>query len=137
MADKLSPAARSANMARVRGRHTRPEMVVRRLAHGLGYRYRLHGPGLPGKPDLVFRSRKKVIFVHGCFWHQHANCHRASIPVTNRDFWSSKLRTNAERDAAQITALIGRGFGVLVIWECETTDAEYLAVRIRSFLDEQ
>lgn len=122
-------------MARVRNRDTRPEMVVRRLAHRLGYRYRLHKAGLPGRPDLVFRSRRKIIFVHGCFWHGHAKCRRATVPKSNQDFWRDKLQRNADRDAAQIAALRAAGWDTLVIWECQTKDSAGLALKIRSFLD--
>jgi DNA mismatch endonuclease (patch repair protein) len=122
-------------MARIRGRDTGPEMVVRRLAHGLGYRYRLHGAKLPGKPDLVFPSRRKVIFVHGCFWHRHPGCRRATTPTSNREFWQSKLQRNVERDAAQVAALEARGWSTLTIWQCETRESTLLEWMIRSFLD--
>lgn len=122
-------------MARVRNRDTRPEMLVRRLTHGLGYRYGLHRPELPGKPDLVFRSRRKVIFVHGCFWHRHPQCRRATVPKSNREFWNSKLQKNTDRDAAQLAALEAAGWRTLVIWECQTKDMEQLTQTIRSFLE--
>jgi DNA mismatch endonuclease (patch repair protein) len=135
MADKISAAARSANMARVKGRNTRPEMIVRRLTHAMGYRYRLHVRDLPGKPDLVFRSRQKVIFVHGCFWHRHEGCRRATTPQSNEAFWREKLSRNADRDAEQIKALNRKGWKVLVIWECQIRDRDAIAATIQSFLE--
>lgn len=135
MADKLSQAARSANMARVRGSNTRPELLVRRLVHGLGYRYRLHARDLPGTPDLVFRRRKKVIFVHGCFWHGHPGCPRAARPQSNAEFWNEKLTRNLDRDAAQVASLEAAGWRVFVVWECETRDKRSLGERVRAFLN--
>lgn len=121
-------------MARVRGRNTRPEMTVRRLVHNLGYRYRLHLADLPGKPDLVFGRRRKVIFVHGCFWHQHPGCRRATKPTTNREFWSDKLQRNVDRDAAQLAALEVQGWQALIIWECEIKKRAELAAKICTYL---
>lgn len=122
-------------MAKVRGRDTRPEMLVRRLIHGMGFRYRLHARHLPGRPDLVFPGRQKVIFVHGCFWHRHDGCRRATIPQGNREFWQSKLQRNVIRDEMQVAALKAGGWAVLVIWECETKDPDKTAERVRSFLN--
>src|SRR5687767_2131660 len=102
-------------MARVRGRDTGPEMVVRRLVHGLGYRFRLHGRGLPGRPDLVFRSRSKVIFVHGCFWHRHKDCALARVPKSRLEFWEPKLESNRVRDESNLRALKASGWRVLTI----------------------
>src|ERR1700761_3512616 len=98
MADHLSPERRSKKMSRISSKDTKPELVVRRLLHGLGYRYRLHRKDLPGKPDLVFTKRKKVIFVHGCFWHQHSECREGRIPGSRLDYWEAKLKRNVERD---------------------------------------
>src|SRR5687768_16524426 len=98
--DKLSQAERSENMRRIRSRNMKPELIVRSVAHRLGYRFRLHRKDLPGKPDLVFVSRRKVIFVHGCFWHQHAGCIDSRLPKTNAAYWHPKLMRNVERDAA-------------------------------------
>lgn len=134
MTDKLSRERRSANMRAVRGRDTKPEMIVRRTAHGFGYRYRLHRKELPGSPDLVFGSRRKVIFVHGCFWHRHKGCRKATVPRSNADFWRPKLAQNAARDRDQITALRKSGWGVLVVWECETKDLSGLRTKIKRFL---
>src|SRR5262245_26748245 len=97
--DKIAPKRRSANMARIRSVNTGPEMTVRRMAHGLGYRYRLHHRDLPGKPDLVFVAQKKIIFVHGCFWHQHEHCREGRLPGSNSEYWQPKLTRNVRRDA--------------------------------------
>lgn len=134
MADKLTPERRSANMARIRAKHTKPEMLVRRIVHGLGYRYRLHRRDLPGTPDLVFSPRRKVIFVHGCFWHLH-HCRAGRIPATRRHYWEPKLRRNAARDAEHLAALEAAGWQVLTIWECETGDRAALQARLQAFLD--
>ena len=135
MADKLTAARRSENMRRVKGRNTKPELIVRRIVHGMGFRYRLHGKHLPGKPDLLFTSRRAVIFVHGCYWHQHPGCSRATIPQSNVAFWTDKLARNRKRDADQVRALKTAGWRPLVIWECETKDARRLGQRVRRFLD--
>lgn len=127
-------ATRSANMRAVKASDTRPEMLVRRLIHRLGYRYRLHQKDLPGRPDLVFRARRKILFVHGCFWHSHAGCPRATVPKENRAFWTEKLTKNAVRDAKQLAALEAAGWHTLVIWECETRDVGSLTRRLQSFL---
>lgn len=121
-------------MGRVRSKDTKPEMLVRRLVHGLGYRYRLHRRDLPGTPDLVFPSRRKAVFVHGCFWHQH-DCPRGSRPSSNKAFWNAKLRRNVENDRRNLAALADAGWSVLVIWECETTPLDTLRARIKSFLE--
>ncbi len=127
---------RSDVMRRVKSVDTTPEMTVRRLTHALGYRYRLHKKDLPGKPDLVFASKKKVIFVNGCFWHGH-QCKRGNrIPKTNREYWLKKIRGNVERDAANQKKLRLLGWSVLNIWECETRGREWLEKRISDFLDD-
>jgi DNA mismatch endonuclease (patch repair protein) len=122
-------------MARVHAKDTRPEMFVRRLVFAEGYRYRLHDRKLPGSPDLVFRSRSKVIFVHGCFWHRHANCALARMPKSRLDFWEPKLTANKERDSRNRKLLAKKGWEVLTIWECELKDTEKLRRTIRRFLD--
>jgi DNA mismatch endonuclease, patch repair protein len=124
-------------MARVRSKNMAPEMVVRRLVFSLGYRYRLHGRDLPGRPDLVFRSTRRVIFVHGCFWHRHANCALARLPKSRLDFWKPKLEGNHERDEKNRRALYREGWKVLTVWECELNKAKRLETRIRRFLDAQ
>jgi DNA mismatch endonuclease (patch repair protein) len=136
MADTLSPAERSARMALIRSKNTKPEFAVRQAAHRLGYRFRLHRADLPGKPDLAFPSRRKVIFVHGCFWHQHdaPGCKDARPPRSNEAYWRPKLARNVARDAEHIAALKASGWGVLVIWDCETKQPARLADRLRGFL---
>jgi DNA mismatch endonuclease (patch repair protein) len=124
---------RSENMRAIRGKDTRPELEVRRLIHGLGYRFRLHRADLPGKPDLAFPARRKVIFVHGCFWHCHA-CKSGLIPNSNRDFWLPKLGQNKARDARNLVALTQQGWKVLVIWECELKDTRALCLKAKRFL---
>ncbi len=135
--DTLTPAERSARMALVRAKDTKPELLVRRLVHGMGHRYRLHRRDLPGTPDLVFLGRSKVIFIHGCFWHRHARCALARLPKSRGDFWLPKLTANAERDARNVRALRRLGWSVLTIWECQLGDTANLANRIRRFLDAQ
>ncbi|GJH07708.1 DNA mismatch endonuclease Vsr [Caballeronia novacaledonica] len=135
--DTLTPAERSARMALVRAKDTKPELLVRRLVHGMGYRYRLHRRELPGTPDLVFPGRGKVIFIHGCFWHRHVRCALARLPKSRGDFWLPKLTANAERDARNVRALRRLGWNVLTIWECQLGDTAKLASRIRRFLDAQ
>ena len=115
--DPLTPEQRRLNMSRVRGKNTEPEMLIRRALHAAGLRYRLHSKKLPGKPDLVFPSRRAVIFVHGCFWHGH-NCGLFRLPATRHAFWSEKIAKNKERDAAAVSALRASGWRVLTIWEC-------------------
>lgn len=137
MADVLSPEQRRYNMSRIRGKDSKPEMVVRRLVHGLGYRYRLHHRDLPGCPDLVFTSRRKVIFVHGCFWHRHRCRYGRPMPATRRRFWQAKLEGNKARDAKNRRALRRCGWRVLVVWECQTKDLEKLADRLVAFLERQ
>lgn len=136
MADRIDPETRSENMRRIRSRDMKPEMVVRRVAHSMGYRYRLHRKDLPGRPDLVFGPKRAVMFVHGCFWHQHddAGCKRSHVPKSNTAYWEAKLARNVERDMAVQDALRKSGWRVLVIWECETNDVKALQQRIRAFL---
>lgn len=124
-------------MRAIRSKDMRPELIVRRLVHGLGYRYRLHRHDLPGRPDLVFPARRKVIFVHGCFWHQHRDpvCCLAHKPRSNRTYWLPKLERNARRDVEHLSALAGAGWDVLVIWECEVKKDTDLAQQICTFLD--
>jgi DNA mismatch endonuclease, patch repair protein len=134
MTDKISKELRSANMRAVRSRDTVPEIRVRQIAHGLGYRFRLHRPELPGKPDIAFPGQRKAIFVHGCFWHQHKGCKRGSMPQSNVGFWRPKLALNVARDTKQLAALKESAWRVLVVWECETKDARRLAGRLKRFL---
>lgn len=134
MTDKLSKERRSANMRAVRSQNTRPEVCVRQVAHALGYRFRLHRSELPGTPDIVFIGKRKAIFVHGCFWHQHRGCQRASLPQSNVAFWKIKLARNVTRDADQLRSLKAVGWTVLIVWECETKDKLKLAMRVSRFL---
>lgn len=120
-------------MSRVRNKDSKPEMVVRRLVHSMGYRYRLHAGRLPGRPDLIFPSRKKVIFVHGCFWHLH-DCANVRIPKSRLEFWETKLQGNRERDARVLVELEELSWSVLVIWECETYFNVDLKAKIAEFL---
>ncbi|HDZ75672.1 MAG TPA: DNA mismatch endonuclease Vsr [Aurantimonas coralicida] len=123
--DRLTPEARSANMRAVRSKNTSPEMRVRRTAHRIGLRFRLHRRDLPGSPDLVFPKYSTVAFVHGCFWHRHPNCQKASLPKTRRQFWKAKFDRNEARDATNENLLRDMGWNVIVIWECMTrSDAE-------------
>lgn len=122
-------------MALIRGRNTEPELAVRRLVYGLGYRYRLHGKKLPGRPDLVFAKRRKVIQVHGCFWHQHPSpsCKLARMPKSRPEFWIPKLEGNRRRDLANEAKLAALGWQHLTIWECELTDLPSLEKKILAF----
>lgn len=134
LADVFTRAQRSAIMARVKGTDTVPELRVRRMAHRLGYRFRLHRKDLPGTPDLVFPRRRIAVCVHGCFWHRHAGCAAASTPQSNVAYWTRKFARNVARDAAAEEALTQQGWKVVVIWECETRDETRLAGRIRRAL---
>jgi DNA mismatch endonuclease (patch repair protein) len=131
--DNLTPEQRSAQMSKVRSKDTKPEMFVRRLVYGMGYRYRLHDGKLPGKPDLTFSSRRKVIFVHGCFWHGH-DCQLGRIPKSRVEFWVGKIETNRSRDEANIEKLGRLGWKSQVVWECQLRDADRLAGKIKRFL---
>lgn len=131
--DKISSSRRSENMRAIRSSNTEPELVVRRLVHRCGFRYRLHKRELPGKPDLVFSSRKAVIFVHGCFWHMH-ECQNVRVPKSNVGYWRPKLERNRQRDRDQLATLTELGWRILTIWECETTDLQALEFTIRAFL---
>jgi DNA mismatch endonuclease (patch repair protein) len=136
--DTLTPAERSARMSRVRARDSKPEMLVRRLVHAMGFRYRLHDRRLPGTPDLVFRSRRKVIFVHGCFWHRHPDpvCKLARMPGSRLDFWKPKLQGNRERDLRHQSELDALGWRFLIVWECQMRDREQLQNDLRAFLSD-
>lgn len=130
----MTDPARSAVMRAVKSRDTRPELLVRRLAHALGYRFRLHRKDLPGSPDLVFPSRRKAVFVHGCFWHGHDCPRGARAPKANADYWRAKIARNVERDAHAEAALAALGWETLVLWECELKRDEELRARLRAFL---
>lgn len=132
--DIVSPEKRSRMMAGIKGKNTKPEMVVRRLVHGMGFRFRLHRKDLPGSPDLVFPRLRKVIFVHGCFWHRHPGCRLAYTPKSNTQFWTDKLEANMRRDALALQALDTLGWDVLIVWECEVSNLLALAPKLSSFL---
>ena len=131
--DNLSPQERSAQMRLVRSKDTKPEMRVRRLVHGLGYRYRLHRADLPGKPDLVFPSRRRVIQVNGCFWHGH-KCRLGRMPKSSIEYWQRKIETNRARDKKALRALRKLGWQCLVVWECNLGNEKELMKRIERFL---
>lgn len=134
VADHLSTLRRSENMARILSKDTKPELIVRRLCHRMGYRFRLHSAKLPGKPDIVFGPRKCVIFVHGCFWHQHPGCRRATVPKSRPEYWLPKLQKNVQRDRASVEMLEELGWRALIIWECETRNDASLIKTITGFL---
>jgi len=122
-------------MSRIRSKDTAPELLVRRLTHKMGFRYRLHVKHLPGKPDLVFAGRSAVIFVHGCFWHSHGACREGRTPSSNQHYWLPKLERNVRRDRANLRELKRLGWRVLVLWECQLKDTAKLERRIRKFLE--
>jgi len=130
MADVFPPDKRSQIMGRIAGRDTKPEKRVRSLLHALGYRFRLHRRDLPGRPDVVLPRFKTVVFVHGCFWHGHPGCRRATIPATNREFWATKIAGNRARDERVIAELQRLGWTVLVIWQCELKDLSVVVDRL-------
>ena len=135
MADSLTPSSRSENMRRIRSKDTKPELLIRSLIYAMGYRYRLHVRDIPGKPDVVFRKRRKAIFVHGCFWHQHPDCRAGRIPNSRREYWVPKLRHNQERDRIHLESLSKMGWNTLVVWECEARNPATLQERLRAFLE--
>jgi DNA mismatch endonuclease (patch repair protein) len=133
--DKISKQRRSHNMRQIRSKDTAPELALRRIVHRMGYRFRLHRKDLPGKPDLVFPGRKKVVFLHGCFWHQHRGCREGRLPGTRQEYWQPKLERNQERDAVSQTALKALGWDVLTLWECEVAKTpSAIAGQLRQFL---
>src|SRR5262249_50784576 len=134
MTDVLTPEQRSFNMSRIRGRNTKPEMVVRSLVHRMGFRYRLHRKDLPGKPDLVFPRLRKIVLVHGCFWHMHNCPYGRVIPRTNSEFWDNKRRGNVERDRKILSALRNGKWKVKVVWECEIKNEDNLVRMLTTFL---
>lgn len=134
--DTLTPKDRGERMGRIRPKDTTPEVAVRTFVHTLGFRYRLHDRSLPGCPDLVFTARRKVIFVHGCFWHRHNRCAMARLPKSRLDFWLPKLEGNKRRDARKRRALTRLGWSSLVIWECELRDPLRVMFKTLMFLEE-
>jgi len=133
--DAISPERRSENMRRIRSWDTKPELIVRSLAHRMGYRFRLHRKGLPGCPDLVFPSRRKVVFVHGCFWHQHHGCIDGRLPKSRTSYWIPKLRGNKQRDESCRAKLTRLGWRSFIVWDCQTADCEKLRKRLVRFLE--
>ena len=136
MPDHLAPEKRSNIMRAIRAKNTKPELAVRQLLNRMGYRFRIHPRDLPGKPDIAFTKRKKAIFIHGCFWHQHPDpaCRDSRSPVSNTGYWAPKLARTKERDAGNEIALRQLGWDLLILWECELQPAEGLQERIRQFL---
>jgi DNA mismatch endonuclease (patch repair protein) len=132
--DHVDRKKRSLIMAAVHSEDTGPEMAVRRILHGLGYRYRLHVRALPGRPDMVFPARRKIVFVHGCFWHRHGDCQYATSPKTRKVFWQSKFADNVERDRRAKRELKRMGWTVLTVWQCELKKRERLTRRLNDFL---
>jgi DNA mismatch endonuclease (patch repair protein) len=126
MTDVVDRETRSRLMSAIRGQNTKPELAVRRALHAAGLRYRLHESSLPGRPDIVFPSRRLAIFVHGCFWHRHPQCRFATTPATRSEFWANKFRQNAERDARAESELAATGWTVRIAWECQTKDRSFL-----------
>mgnify|MGYP000863008343 CR=1 FL=1 len=134
--DRISPQKRSEVMSRIKGKNTKPELVVRRLLHRMGYRFRLHRKDLPGKPDIVLPKWRTAIFVHGCFWHGH-ECPRGSTPASNVEFWSEKIRRNKERDQRAVSALGNAGWQVLTLWECELKVLDDLTKRLEAIGEDE
>jgi DNA mismatch endonuclease (patch repair protein) len=137
MVDVFSTARRSAIMSHIKGKDTAPEKYVRKLLHALGMRFRLHRKDLPGKPDIVLPRRRKIIFVHGCFWHGHDGCRRAALPNSNADFWAAKVRRNKVRDQETQLALRRLRWKCLVIWQCEMKDEARLIALLQTFVNGQ
>src|SRR5215831_3230897 len=133
MRDRLSKQRRSWNMSRIRGKHTTPERAVRSVLHRIGFRFRLHGKGLPGRPDIVLQKHQTVVFVHGCFWHRHHGCRNCTTPTKRREWWLEKLNGNAARDLIHAKALRKLGWKVFVVWECETEKAAFPRQLARRF----
>lgn len=134
MTDSLSPERRSQNMRQIRAKDTSPEMTVRRIVHGMGFRFRLHVASFPGKPDIVLPRLKRIIEVRGCFWHQHPGCIDSHIPKTRIEYWGPKLERNQQRDAENLKSLKALGWKVLTIWECQVRDQRRLERQLRRFL---
>jgi DNA mismatch endonuclease (patch repair protein) len=134
--EKLTKSERSALMSRVRSKDTKPELLVRSMIHRMGFRYRLHSTNLAGRPDLVFAGRKKIVFVHGCFWHGH-NCRAGrNRPASRITYWNAKLERNMRRDRSNSARLRRQGWSVLAVWECQVRENDHLARRLKSFLED-
>lgn len=135
MVDHLTKEMRSWNMARIRSKDTKPEMIVRSLLHRAGYRFRLHSKDLPGKPDIVLPKYATVIFVHGCFWHRHKGCNRCTTPSTNSDYWFAKFKRNISNDKQHRKELKQMGWKPIIVWECEIKNIDKLARKLKLLLD--
>ena len=134
MTDRISKERRSWNMSRIRGKNTKPEIIVRSLLHRMGYRFRLHRKDLPGSPDIVLPRYNTIIFVHGCFWHRHPRCRFAYRPKSRIEFWENKFKENVIRDRRTRRRLVQIGWNVVVVWECELRDIELLELRLQAEL---
>ena len=134
MADIVDPVTRSVMMSRIRGKNTKPELTLRSLLHRQGFRFRLHGRELPGRPDIVFPRHKAVVFVHGCFWHRHKGCKGATVPKSHRKFWADKFARNMANDRKHVRRLRRRGWKVLVVWECQLRRPEQVFSRRNTLL---
>jgi DNA mismatch endonuclease, patch repair protein len=134
--DVFSKEKRSQIMSHVSGKNTKPELIVRSLLHHMGYRFRLHRKNLPGKPDIILPKYKKVIFIHGCFWHGHKNCPRSKRPTTNKEFWHKKIDRNIHHDKEIVSNLKESGWDILIVWTCEIKDLNQLKDKILNFLEE-
>ncbi len=137
MADRIPPEHRSWNMSRIRGRDTKPEVLVRSLLHRMGYRFRLHRTDLPGKPDIVLPKYRTIVLVHGCFWHRHRNCRFAYTPKSRMEFWNAKFARNVERDLDVRRQLRKLGWKVVVVWECQLTKVHRLHALFSRIRDQQ
>ncbi len=135
--DRLTVERRSWLMSRVKSKNTKPELVVRRLVFGMGYRYRLHSKNLPGHPDLVFPGRQKAIFVNGCFWHGHPGCRYGRLPKSRVEYWQAKIEQNQIRDRRNTALLEANGWRVLIVWQCELKNIETLANRLNEFIESE
>ena len=131
---KINRSKRSFNMSRIRGKDTKPELVVRKILFKNGYRYRLYSNRVVGKPDIIFEKRKKIIFVHGCFWHRHENCKYSTLPKTNKSFWNRKFDDNVRRDKYVRKQLLEMGYELMVIWECQTKNISDLETELLDFV---
>lgn len=135
--DVMSPERRSRNMSAIKGSNTKPEIAVRQILHSLGFRFRLHRKDLPGRPDIVLAKYRTVVFVHGCFWHRHPGCRLASTPATRAEFWEAKFSRNVIRDRENYEKLMGLGWRIIVVWECDLRNRDDLVHRLHSFLKEE
>jgi DNA mismatch endonuclease (patch repair protein) len=132
--DNLTKEQRTLCMSRIRSKNTKPELIVRKVLSKIGIRYRLHNSKLPGKPDIIISKAKTIIFINGCFWHQHKNCKKQAVPASNKDYWEKKLKRNIEKQKQDISALRALGWKVHKIWECQTADEKKLTNKVLQIL---